>query len=97
MGNEAKTKAFEVELLTSSARRDPSRVQMLLHEDFVEIGRSGRRWTRDELVASLGEEGDRPAPETDDWTFSRLSSDLVLVTYRIRAARGEAGMPRSGT
>lgn len=39
--------AAELELMTSSTRGDGARLQELLHEDFVEIGRSGRRWDRD--------------------------------------------------
>jgi hypothetical protein len=65
-------------------------VRALLHEDFVEIGRSGRRWTRDEIIASLGEEGDRSAPDVDEGAFVSLSSELVLVTYRVRGGRGES-------
>lgn len=83
-------KAAELELMASSTRRSSPRIQALLHEGFVEIGRSGRRWTRDELVASLAEDDDRSVPEVDEWAVVSLSRELVLVTYRIRDARGES-------
>lgn len=61
-------------------------MQELLHEDFVEIGRSGRRWTRDEIVSSLAEERDYAQPDVSEWAFVELSPELVLVTYLARAA-----------
>lgn len=73
-------RAAELELMTSFTRGDASRTRALLHEDFVEIGRSGCRWTRDEIVGSLAVEGDRVVPAVDEWVFVDLSRDLVLVT-----------------
>ena len=46
-------KDAEVALLGSDVRRDSREVDRLLHSDFVEIGRSGRRWTRGEIVVAL--------------------------------------------
>jgi ribonuclease HI len=68
----------------------------LLHADFVEIGRSGRRWSRDEIVAALSAERERVAPETDEWRLSELGPDLALVTYLIRGVDGDVGTRRSG-
>jgi ribonuclease HI len=83
-------RAAEEELLTSRTRRDPSRVRELLHPDFVEIGRTGRRWTRDEIVVALANEDDRDAVVTDEWMFSDLAPGLALVTYVIRGAREDS-------
>lgn len=74
--------AAELELMSVAVRKDSVRLRELLHRDFVEIGRSGRRWTRDEVIAALPAERDRTPPEVDEWNFVALSSDLVLVTYR---------------
>lgn len=82
--------AAEVELLSSECRRDSQRVRELLHPDFVEIGRSGRRWTRDEIIATLATEGDRDAPATDEWRFIELAPGLDLVTYVIHGANGDS-------
>lgn len=68
-----------------------------MHEDFVEIGRSGRRWMRAAMVASLANEADRRMPEVDEWAFVSLSPDLVLVTHRVRGERGERGESRHGS
>lgn len=82
MDCEAALIAAELELMSVSVRQDSVRLSKLLHRDFVEIGRSGRLWTRDEIIAALPAERSRTPPEVDEWDFVALSSDLVLVTYR---------------
>jgi 2'-5' RNA ligase len=83
-------KAAELSLLDSAVRRDPDRVRALLHPKFVEIGRSGRRWTRSATIAALKSEHERVAPETDEWLFNEVSPSLVLVTYRITGGAGSS-------
>ncbi len=80
----AALRSSEVALLTSLVRRSPERVRALLHPDYVEVGRSGRRWTRDDVVARLAGELPRETPATDEWETVDLAPDLVLVTYRMR-------------
>lgn len=60
----------------------------LLHPEFIEIGRSGRRWSRDEIIIGLAQQQDRVAPDADDWMFQDVGPALVLVTYRLRSATG---------
>ena len=86
----AAVRTAEEELLTSAARHNQSRLRELLHPDFVEIGRSGRRWTRDEIVAALADEDDRPTTHTDEWEFVGLGPDLTLATYIVRNADGDS-------
>lgn len=90
-------KAAELALLDSAVRRDPERVRELLHPDFVEIGRSGRRWTMNATIAALEAETSRIEPETDEWVFNEVSPSLILVTYRITGELATAGMHRCGT
>lgn len=78
----------ELTLLESDTRRDRARVLDLLHADFIEIGASGRRWTRDEIVDALAAEQIRDAPRTDEWRFRELATDIVLVTYRLHTHVG---------
>ncbi|TFB87402.1 nuclear transport factor 2 family protein [Cryobacterium algoricola] len=73
----------ELALLSSTVRSDAEHVSSLLADDFAEIGRSGRRWTYGETVAALQVEGPRATPVTSEWLFYRLSSELILVTYRL--------------
>lgn len=83
-------KAAELELLDGAVRRDPIRVRELLHPDFIEIGRSGRRWTRDETVAALASESGHLTPQTDEWSFVEVAPSLILVTYRITGTGGSS-------
>jgi ribonuclease HI len=83
-------KDAEVALLGSDVRRDSREVDRLLHSDFVEIGRSGRRWTRGEIVVALLAEEAREKPTTDEWLFSEIAPGLVLVTYRLRVGASRA-------
>ncbi|MBZ4487142.1 nuclear transport factor 2 family protein [Microbacterium sp. cx-55] len=83
-------KAAELELLDGTVRRDPVRVRELLHADFIEIGRSGRRWTRDETVAALASENEHLTPQTDEWSFIEVAPTLILVTYRITGTGGSS-------
>ncbi|MBN9171250.1 MAG: nuclear transport factor 2 family protein [Microbacterium sp.] len=83
-------RAAELALLGGEVRSDPARVRELLHPDFVEIGRSGRRWMRDEMIAALASEEVRVTRDTDEWEFTELSPTLVLVTYRVSSASGQS-------
>jgi hypothetical protein len=47
-------RSLETELHTIEARRKRQRMEMLLHPDFVEFGRSGRRYTRADSLNEFG-------------------------------------------
>ncbi len=71
--------ALETSLWDTATRSDRSRMDKLLAPDAFEFGRSGRRYTRAELLA--------PEPEPIDaelhgLTVTRLSDALSLVTYQ---------------
>ena len=75
--------ALERELHDPAARRDPARVDALLHRDFEEVGRSGIRYTRAETIAALAAEGtSRAAIMSDAFALTALGADAVLLTYR---------------
>ncbi|MDQ1205114.1 nuclear transport factor 2 family protein [Microbacterium sp. SORGH_AS_0862] len=78
--------AAETALLSSAIRGDQDAAAGLLHPDFTEIGRSGRRWTHAEILDALADEPWRDAPSTDEWWLVDVAPDTVLVTYRLRAA-----------
>lgn len=84
----AAVRAAEMDLLSSDTRHDARRVRSLLHPDFREIGRSGRMWTRSDVLIELLEEPTRRTPETDDWAFEHLAPTIVLATYRVGGPRG---------
>ncbi|TQJ30625.1 DUF4440 domain-containing protein [Microbacterium sp. SLBN-146] len=79
----ADVRAAEEELLTSATRHDAERLAELLHPDFEEVGRSGRRWNRADIIAALLQESDRPTPRTDEWDVQGIAPDVVLATFRV--------------
>ena len=81
-------RAAELALLAGEVRRSPATVAGMLREDFVEIGRSGRHWSRGEIIAELAREGEHSTPTTTEWTFNALTADLVLITYRLETETG---------
>ncbi len=64
-------------------RRDPQRLDALLHAEFVEIGYGGRRHTKTDLLALLPTLPlDGNEIRAQDVEVQTLSPDLVLLTYR---------------
>jgi ribonuclease HI len=60
---------------------------VLLHPDFIEIGSSGRVWTRDSMMMALEESPDVPS-ELELMGADRLGEGTVLLTYRSYARSG---------
>lgn len=72
----------ELRLHSQAVRRTRAEVERLLHPEFVEFGSSGRRWTRDAMLAAIGTElTDETAIVAHDVHAARLAEDVVLVTY----------------
>ncbi len=75
----------EERLLDPAVRSDPREVSALLDPSFVEIGQSGRRWTRDAIVATLREDpGTDGSPVIGERESRLLGPDTVLLTYLLR-------------
>ena len=82
--NEVIAAAWHAEeaLLTADVRRDPGRLGELLAQDFFEIGQSGRRWSREEIIASLVSDSgpDQLASITERKTMM-IDPETVLLSY----------------
>jgi ribonuclease HI len=78
---EALVEELERELLGPLVRGDIGRTAVLLHPDFLEIGSSGRVWTRDAMMMALEED---PGERTDIEVLGseRIGTGAVLLTYR---------------
>lgn len=78
--------ARELELLEPAVRASRTRLEELLHPDFVEIGQRGERWERETLVAMLSGLGAHAHPPIDvaDVHGSRITDDVTLVLYDTR-------------
>jgi ribonuclease HI len=84
---EALVEQLERELLGPLVRGDIGRTAVLLHPDFMEIGSSGRVWTRDAMMMALEED---PGERTDIEILGadRVGTSAVLLTYRSFARSG---------
>lgn len=72
---------LEQRMWANGYRDSPEWFDRHLHRDFVEIGASGRQWSRSEMLAEpIGEiECEVPLPDLE---IDMLSDDKALVTYR---------------
>ena len=81
---------LEESMWRTETRFDRGYMEAVLHPDFVEIGRSGRLFSRAEVL-------DKPWVEISveiplgDLTFSDISADAVLLTYTTVPLRSEHG------
>jgi ribonuclease HI len=74
----------ELSLLSPEVRGDRPQLEALLHPEFVEVGASGRRWTRSQMIDALVDEPGAAGPQVSDLESWPLSTDVVLVTYSAR-------------
>lgn len=78
--DEERVVALERDLLTDEVRSDPAAVAALLHPDWAEIGRSGRLWSRDEMLAAIGPLGEQIT--LDVITVTRIAPEAILLVWR---------------
>nr|WP_235617462.1 DUF4440 domain-containing protein [Streptomyces thermolilacinus] len=77
--------AGELRLADPAVRSSRAEAARLLDPDFTEVGRSGRRWTRDEMLAELpemdGSAADGPAYRVSGMSGVLLAPGVVHLTY----------------
>lgn len=73
----------ELALLTPEVRVSSDQLEELLDPDFAEIGKSGRLWTRAEMIAALVADTDSQKHSVDysDMSGRTVGPGLVLLTY----------------
>jgi hypothetical protein len=72
---------LETELHKDETRRNRKRMEMLLHPDFVEFGRSGTRYTRSDILGEFGPESVLPVVHSRQFDLVVLAEGVALVTY----------------
>lgn len=72
--------SLEESLWTSETRFDREYMEKILHPDFVEFGRSGRVYSRDEML-NAEECKIRATLPLKDFTLHEIADDVALVTY----------------
>jgi hypothetical protein len=74
--------ALEAELHHAGHGCPGGRLEQLLHPQFHEVGRSGRLYTRAEVLAFLAAQTSVPDVQSDGHRAEQLAEGLVLLTYR---------------
>lgn len=79
---------LEESLWRPETRWDREYMERTLAPEFVEFGRSGRIWSRDQILATppMPLEAKLPLP---DFGFTLVTADVALVTYRSQVLQPE--------
>lgn len=79
-------------LLTGAVRGDRMSAGLLIHEDFREVGASGRIWDRERILTMMEEEAAAGPFRVDasDMVAVGLAPHVALVTYETRSDAGHA-------
>jgi hypothetical protein len=79
--------------LHSDVRSSPESMRVLLADEFVEFGSSGRIFDRAAVIAALpGQPGFKS--RIDDFVVRALSSEVALTTYRLSTWPTSGGQAR---
>lgn len=76
---------LESSLLTNAVRKNAALVGELLADEFREFGKSGRVYSKTEIVASLRDEEEIHV-EMTEFACRSVAEGVALVTYRSRPA-----------
>lgn len=72
---------LEIELHQPSVRKSRPRLDQLLHDSFIEIGRSGEIYDKEQILTSLQSEATHRV-WSQDYALQPINDGLVLLTYR---------------
>jgi len=82
-------KRLEVELHHPGVRCSRERLQQLLHQEFHEVGRSGKRYDRETVITYLVSQNLRSTVLSTDFQVFRLGETCALLTYRSATAESD--------
>jgi len=84
-------RALETELHLLETRQNRNRLEQLLHPDFVEFARSGRRYSRSEVLAEFSAGGPTmQAVHAENFELAEFTHGFALLTY-LSAHKGLGG------
>lgn len=72
---------LETKLLKPEIRHAPEEVARLLADNFIEIGSSGKVYTKKQIIEELAAETDLNI-SIEDFRILPLSDEIVLATYK---------------
>lgn len=87
MSDEDQVIALEKSFLTDEVRADPATVAALLHPDWVEVGKSGRVWSKADKLAEVSP---GLGTEFELIAVDRIAPEVILVQWRGLSERGDS-------
>lgn len=72
---------LELELLKPKTRKSVKRLSELLAEDFLEIGMTGKRFTKKDILEILPKSEDNKY-EATDFETKEIAPNTILLTYK---------------
>ncbi len=91
----AQIRALEEKLSSPAVRSSEQELSVLLGDDFCEFGSSGRTFDKKEIVDALVREESPTDCVLEDFSARRVSTEVVLATYRSICAAGQRTALRS--
>jgi hypothetical protein len=74
--------SLEISLHESTIRGDKLRLDQLLHDDFAEIGRSGQRYNKAQMLTHLLAQTSHPVIWSQGFELAMPSYSVALLTYQ---------------
>lgn len=85
---------LEAELHQPGVRSNAQRLEQLLHPEFEEVGRSGRRWSRNAIIDMMLGETAAAEVVADAYTAAELQPGVALLTYRSAHRQADGSLAR---
>jgi hypothetical protein len=85
---------LEIALHQPDVRADPRRLDALLHDDFMEFGRSGRRYDKVGIMRDLSAERPSGKIRTKDFALAQIAPDVALLTYQSAHEAADGALSR---
>ncbi|SEQ82832.1 hypothetical protein SAMN04488038_11149 [Solimonas aquatica] len=82
-------RTLEAELHHPGVACSGERLAQLLHPQFHEVGRSGRRYDRDTVIAHLAQARGPTALAAQDYVLQALGPDCALLCYQSLHREGD--------
>ncbi len=85
---------LEMSLHRRAARNMPETLARLLHADFEEIGRSGRHYSRDDILDEFENTQTWPQVVSTEYRVHRIGEGVALLLYRSAHVNDEGRLHR---
>jgi len=73
---------LELTIQRPDVRRDQAQLDKLLHDEFLEFGRSGTSYDKADILEQLPAEAAPDAMWSQDFEVAELADGVALITYR---------------